>query len=50
VGAPPDEGLGGLLVKITDFGLSKDKKIEASSTETVMMTGCGSVLWSECPC
>ena len=32
------------MVKITDFGLSKDKKVDASK-RTVMMTGCGSTLW-----
>jgi hypothetical protein len=36
----------GLLVKIADFGLSRDKGLdEANYSQTVLMTGCGSVLW-----
>ena len=45
---PPDPGedeVDGLLVKISDFGLSKDKKMDEHYKKTVMMTGCGSVLW-----
>jgi serine/threonine protein kinase len=33
-----------VLVKITDFGLSKDKSFD-NAKQTAMMTGCGSVLW-----
>ena len=33
-----------VVVKITDFGLSKDKNLDHSK-QTAMMTGCGSVLW-----
>ena len=32
------------LVKITDFGLSRDKG-QTENAQTAMMTGCGSVLW-----
>ena len=37
----------GVEVKVTDFGLSRDKALDANNnyTQTVMMTGCGSVLW-----
>lgn len=42
---PPQEGEEGeVLVKITDFGLSKDKSMNTAK-HTTMMTGCGSVLW-----
>eukprot|EP01043_Picozoa_sp_COSAG02_P021262 COSAG02_NODE_1076_length_14725_cov_10.610215_7_plen_1187_part_00 len=34
-----------LLVKVTDFGLSRDKALNMNYSQTVMMTGCGSVLW-----
>ena len=34
-----------ILTKITDFGLSRDKSLDAAVNQTVMMTGCGSVLW-----
>ena len=37
-GAPP------VVVKVADFGLSRDKE-QTEATDTVMMTGCGSVLW-----
>ena len=37
-------GEGELLVKVTDFGLSKDKGLDEAK-HTVMMTGCGSILW-----
>jgi serine/threonine protein kinase len=34
------------IVKITDFGLSRDKGLdEANYSQTVLMTGVGSVLW-----
>ena len=33
-----------LLVKVTDFGLSKDKELDTAKG-TAMMTGCGSILW-----
>ena len=45
--APPTER-GQLVVKVTDFGLSRDKGLDMESqnhAQTVMMTGCGSVLW-----
>ena len=32
------------MVKITDFGLSKDKRLDQAK-QTDIMTGCGSVLW-----
>ena len=33
-------------VKVTDFGLSRDKALDNTNyAQTVMMTGCGSVLW-----
>ena len=33
-------------VKIADFGLSRDKGLDSANyQQTVMMTGCGSVLW-----
>ena len=35
---------GELLVKVTDFGLSKDKGLDEAK-HTVLMTGCGSILW-----
>jgi serine/threonine protein kinase len=36
-----------VVVKVTDFGLSRDKALDAakSNMQTVMMTGCGSILW-----
>lgn len=34
-----------VLMKITDFGLSRDKGMGATFNQTVAMTGCGSVLW-----
>eukprot|EP01047_Picozoa_sp_COSAG01_P045936 COSAG01_NODE_4271_length_5194_cov_4.338567_2_plen_220_part_00 len=34
-----------VLVKVTDFGLAKDKSFDAQNQQTAMMTGCGSVLW-----
>ena len=34
-----------VLMKITDFGLSRDKGMGATYNQTVAMTGCGSVLW-----
>ena len=37
-----------MLVKVTDFGLSRDKALSAVNTAnvaTAMMTGCGSMLW-----
>jgi serine/threonine protein kinase len=43
----PMEGEG-VLVKVTDFGLSRDKALSAVNADhaaTVMMTGCGSILW-----
>ena len=43
----PMEGEG-VLVKVTDFGLSRDKalsKANADHAATAMMTGCGSILW-----
>jgi serine/threonine protein kinase len=33
-----------LLIKITDFGLSKDKSLDEAK-QTALMTGCGSMLW-----
>ena len=38
---------GDLIVKVTDFGLSRDKAMAESlwDPQTVQMTGCGSVLW-----
>eukprot|EP01043_Picozoa_sp_COSAG02_P008550 COSAG02_NODE_275_length_26232_cov_85.210424_15_plen_1132_part_00 len=45
--APPTE-TGRVVVKVTDFGLSRDKGLDLESqnhAQTVMMTGCGSVLW-----
>ena len=37
--APP------IIVKVADFGLSRDKGQTADFQETEKMTGCGSVLW-----
>ena len=35
-----------VVVKIADFGLSRDKGLDSVHyQQTVMMTGCGSVLW-----
>ena len=35
-----------VVVKITDFGLSRDKALnDLAQSQTAMMTGCGSVLW-----
>ena len=35
-----------ILVKIADFGLSRDKALDCVHyQQTAMMTGCGSVLW-----
>ena len=35
-----------IIVKIADFGLSRDKGLDSVHyQQTVMMTGCGSVLW-----
>ena len=34
-----------VLIKITDFGLSRDKGMAATINQTIAMTGCGSVLW-----
>ncbi len=34
-----------VLMKITDFGLSRDKGMGSTFNQTVAMTGCGSVLW-----
>ena len=35
-----------VLVKISDFGLSRDKALDSMAySQTAMMTGCGSVLW-----
>lgn len=43
---PPQPGTEQLHVKIADFGLSRDKGLdEVNYTQTVLMTGCGSVLW-----
>ena len=43
--APPVEGEE-IVVKIADFGLSRDKGLDSVHYQrTVMMTGCGSVLW-----
>ena len=47
---PPPRGQEGdardLVTKISDFGLSRDKSLEADSVaQTALMTGCGSVLW-----
>ena len=47
---PPPRGKEGdardLVCKISDFGLSRDKKLEDTSVAaTAMMTGCGSILW-----
>jgi serine/threonine protein kinase len=36
---------GRLVVKVADFGLSRDKQVEAERQQTLMMTGCGSMLW-----
>eukprot|EP01048_Picozoa_sp_COSAG05_P020531 COSAG05_NODE_3509_length_2019_cov_1.798437_2_plen_146_part_00 len=35
------------MCKVADFGLSRDKEVDVSNTmaATVMMTGCGSVIW-----
>jgi serine/threonine protein kinase len=51
---PPDSSSGGgerqqVWVKIADFGLARNKKLDEASrgraVQTGMMTGCGSVLW-----
>ena len=43
--APPLSGRQ-LQIKITDFGLSRDKGLDSENySQTLMMTGCGSVLW-----
>lgn len=47
---PPPRGQEGdakdLVCKISDFGLSRDKRIEdGSMAATALMTGCGSILW-----
>ena len=43
--APPKDGED-VMVKVTDFGLSRDKGLDSENySQTVMMTGCGSVLW-----
>jgi serine/threonine protein kinase len=34
-----------LLVKVTDFGLAKDKSFDTHNQHTAKMTGCGSILW-----
>ena len=34
-----------LQVKIADFGLSTEKAVDKEATETMLMTGCGSILW-----
>ena len=36
---------GTVNMKITDFGLSRDKGLSDTFNQTVAMTGCGSVLW-----
>ena len=42
---PPGQGPAGeVTVKISDFGLSREKE-RTQEVGTVMMTGCGSVLW-----
>jgi serine/threonine protein kinase len=46
--SPPGTAGTELVVKITDFGLSKDKDTQSQAlggTKTMLMTGCGSVLW-----
>ena len=40
-----DGGREEICCKVTDFGLSRDKKLAETYQETAMMTGCGSVLW-----
>ena len=40
---PPDEGEE-IVVKVSDFGLSRDKGFD-SANQTVRMTGAGSALW-----
>lgn len=34
-----------VVIKITDFGLSRDKGMGSTFNQTIAMTGCGSVLW-----
>ena len=41
---PPPGKPGSVVIKIGDLGLSRDKEIDEFK-ETVMMTGCGSILW-----
>ena len=41
---PPMEGKE-VVVKIADFGLSRDKSLDHNFDQTALMTGCGSVLW-----
>jgi serine/threonine-protein kinase CTR1 len=44
--APPPEGQEDrIVVKIADFGLSTEKLVDEEATQTMLMTGCGSVLW-----
>ena len=44
VASPTEEAE--VMVKVTDFGLSRDKGLDSQNfAQTVMMTGCGSVLW-----
>ena len=44
--APPPEGEEHrIVVKIADFGLSTEKLVDEEATQTMLMTGCGSVLW-----
>ena len=44
--APPPPGQEDqLLVKIADFGLSAEKAVDEAAMQTLLMTGCGSVLW-----
>ena len=44
--APPPPGEERLLrVKIADFGLSTEKAVDQEATQTMLMTGCGSILW-----
>lgn len=42
---PPPGGERTLRVKIADFGLSTEKAMDEEATETMLMTGCGSILW-----
>ena len=45
--SPPTDGsTDGLRVKISDFGLTRDKNdVNSAAMQTAMMTGCGSPLW-----